>query len=77
MSLSKTKLHVVNGSVDCNDLQLLFIGVAAEVISDFQCFEVVVVSKGEIMMDAEERIALASEDFVPYEGQYFERLHTL
>ena len=55
VSLSRTKLLVVNGSVDCDDLQPLFIGGAAvEVVSDFRYLGAVVESKGEIMKDVEE-----------------------
>ena len=64
VSLSKTKLLVVNGSVNCDDLQPLFIGGAAvEVVSDFRYLGAVVESKGEIMKDVEERIARASKAF--------------
>ena len=64
VSLSKTKLLVVNGSVDCDDLQPLFIGGATvEVVSDFRYLGAVVESKGEIMEDVEKSIARASKAF--------------
>ena len=64
VSLYKTKLLVVNGSVDCDDLQPLFIGGAVvEVISDFWYVGAVVESKGETTIYVEERIARASKVF--------------
>ena len=64
VSLSKTKLLVVNGSADCDDLQPLNIGGAAiEVVPDFRYLGAIMESKGEIMKDVEERIARASKAF--------------
>ena len=64
VSLSKTKLLVVNGSADCDDLQPLNIGGAAiEVVPDFWYLGAIMESKGEIMKDVEERIARASKAF--------------
>ena len=64
VSLSKTKLLVVNGSVDGDDLQPLIIGgLAIEVVSDLQYLGAIVESKGEIMNDVEERIARALTAF--------------
>ena len=58
VSLFKTKLLVVNGSIDCDDLQPLITGgMAIEVVSEFRYLGAMVKSKGETMKDVEERIA--------------------